>query len=98
MLPNYFHLKTNYPDADFWIIRKGSKETVGKPVKEFNKELIGVKVNPAFLVPDYAFYLFQYLHESKRFEVHAHGSLALQNIRIESVNEVLFNHFTQSKN
>ena len=29
-------IKTNFPEADFWLIRKGSKKEVGKPTKEYS--------------------------------------------------------------
>jgi len=36
--------KTNCPDCDFWIVRKGTEKAVGKPTKEYSPEYIGIKV------------------------------------------------------
>ena len=40
--------KTNFPDADFWLQRKGSEKTVGKPLKEFSEENIGVQIKEEY--------------------------------------------------
>jgi hypothetical protein len=28
-------IKTNFPEADFWIIRQGSEDKVGSPTRKF---------------------------------------------------------------
>jgi len=62
--------KTNFPDADFWLQRKGSEETVGTPLKEFYEENIGVKIkdeyfNILFRSVDRTYgYLFYVLHHT----------------------------------
>ena len=58
-----FTAKTNHPDADFWIARRGSSKTVGKPHREFAPESIGITVNREHLDPDYAYYLMEHLHQ-----------------------------------
>ena len=46
--------KTNLPEADFWIVRRGSLKTCGEPTRTFNPELIGIKVvRTDILLPDY---------------------------------------------
>lgn len=31
-------IKTNFPEADFWIIRQGSEDKVGSPTRKFSPE------------------------------------------------------------
>ena len=82
-------IKTNFPDADFWIVRRGSLKNVGKPVNEFNSEHIGVKViNTQFLLPRYLFICFEAIHLEKRWEPLAHGSLSLVNIKVSDVRKI----------
>ena len=78
-------VRTNFPEADFWIIRRGSIEAVGKPIKTFSKEAIGIKVVSDALVPDYLYYWFMHLHASGIFQQLATGSLRLVNIRTADI-------------
>jgi choline kinase len=81
--------KTNFEDADFWLIRKGSETTVGKPVKEYSPEHIGVKViSTDIMDPNYLYYVFMYLHQSGKFIPMSHGTLKLKNIRISDIKEI----------
>lgn len=78
--------KTNFPEADFWLIRKGDEKTVGMPVKEFNSERIGVKVIQ--MEPMYMYYVFQMLQQQGRFIPLAHGTLKLKNISIRDIKSI----------
>ena len=83
--------KTNFPEADFWLQRKGSEDSVGKPLKEFNEENIGVKINDEYrdkVDPTYLYYHFQYLHTKGSFKPMAHGTLALKNIKISDIKSI----------
>ncbi len=80
-------VRNNFPDADFWLINKGSKHKLGEPVKEFEPYLTGVKC-PALILPDYGFYLLQYLHQQKLWEKYSLGSINLQHLRIKDIREV----------
>jgi hypothetical protein len=81
--------KTNMEDADFWIVRKGSESSVGEPVREFNKEHIGVKVlRTDLLLPDYARWLVHYGWMRGWFRSRATGSLRLKNIKVKDVEEM----------
>lgn len=81
--------KTNFPEADFWLQRKGDEKNVGKPTKEYNPENIGVKVIATELVvPSFLFYYFQYLHSNGIFVNMAHGTLNLKNIRISEIKQI----------
>jgi hypothetical protein len=81
--------KTNFPEADFWLVRKGSDKTVGMPVKEFDSERIGVKViQTDVLSPQYLYYVFMHLQQSGRFIPFAHGTLKLKNISIRDIKSI----------
>ena len=81
-------IKINFPEANFWLIRKGSIEEVGRPTKNFNKEKIGIKVTSNKIDPNYLFYMFQYLHTKGFFEKEAVGMLNLKNIRISTIKDI----------
>lgn len=81
--------KTNFPEADFWLVRKGSDKTVGMPVREFDSERIGVKVvQTDVLSPQYLYYVFMHLQQSGRFIPLAHGTLKLKNISIRDIKNI----------
>lgn len=83
--------KTNFPDADFWLQRKGSEETVGKPLKDYYEENIGVKVMGEFkdkVDSNYLYYYFQYLHQRGVFAPMSHGSLKLKNVTISDIKSI----------
>lgn len=78
-------IRTNFPEADFWIIRKGTENKVGSPTKEFNPEHIGVKVTSDDLLPDYLYYAMQYIHSTGYYRNLAVGTLSLKNIKVSDV-------------
>jgi predicted nucleotidyltransferase len=82
----FINAKTNFPDADFWIIRRGSEEKVGKPVKEYNPEHIGIKVTAIDkLDPKYLYYLMEYVYSKGYYKPLVHGTLNLKNIKISDI-------------
>lgn len=82
-------IKTNYPDADFWLVRRGSLKTVGLPSYEFNPESIGIKITRTDLVLSrYLYYCLLHLHSSGRWEPLATGSLSLVNIKVSDVRNI----------
>lgn len=84
--------KTNFEDADFWLIRKGSDNTVGKPVKKYSPEHIGVKViEGAPVLPDYLFYVFVMLQNRGIFTQIAKGTTRLKNIRVSDIKKLPIN-------
>lgn len=80
--------KTNHPDADFWIARRGSTKTVGKPHREFHPESIGINVNREHLDPDYAYYLMEHLHQKGHWAERATGTTNLVNIDTNHIKEL----------
>jgi len=82
-------IRTNFEDADFWIRRKGSKTAVGKPTKEFDEEFIGIRVDRTDIVlPEFLYYVFEYLHMRGDFERIAKGTLRLVHIKTEDVENI----------
>ncbi|KFX10724.1 hypothetical protein [Pectobacterium atrosepticum] len=83
-------IKTNYKDADFWLVRRGSLKTVGSPSYEFNPESIGIKVTRNDLVMSrYLYYCFLHLHQSGVWEPVATGTLSLVNITVSDVKSIV---------
>lgn len=88
-LKDVCEIKLNFPEADFWLIRKGSEKEVGKPTKEFSSENIGIKViDENILVPDYLYYVMTYFHSAGYFNGISNGTLSLKNIRTEDVKNI----------
>jgi restriction endonuclease S subunit len=81
--------KTNFPEADFWITRKGDINSVGKPTKEFDPEKIGVKVvRTDLLLPDYLYYVFEFLVMNGSFAAMSSGTTKLKNITIDDIKNI----------
>ena len=87
-LGTHADIKTNYPDADFWIIRKGTPDKVGSVTREFSPEHIGVKVRNHNILPDYMYYALMHVHQQGYFKERAHGTTRLQNIKLSDVKDV----------
>ncbi|APJ05243.1 hypothetical protein [Silvanigrella aquatica] len=85
-------VKVNFPEADFWLIRLGSQNKVGMPVKKFYKEHIGIKVTRIdILIPEYLFYVFLDLFNRKYFKNFcAQGTLNLVYIKVSQVERLKF--------
>ena len=81
------HIKaaTKMPDADFWMVRRSSEDQVGRPVKEYNPEYIGIKVTSDSIDPAYLFYLMQHLWMNKVFARLSSGTTRLVNIKVSDV-------------
>ncbi|WP_071603887.1 hypothetical protein [Dickeya sp. NCPPB 3274] len=83
-------VRTDFPDADFWLVRRGSLNTCGQPVRQFNPEHIGLKVfRTDILLPDYLYYCMEYIHSTKVWEQMATGTLSLVNIRVSDVKNIV---------
>jgi hypothetical protein len=79
-------VKTKLPDADFWLRRSGSEDTVGEVLTEYNPDAIGIKINRTdVLNPSYAKYMFMHLHQQGQWKQRAIGSTQLAHIRAEDV-------------
>jgi hypothetical protein len=79
-------IATNMQDADFWLVRKGSDKTVGKPVKEFDPSRIGIKVVKTDVIdPNYLYYAMMNLHNQGHFARLANGTTNLVNITVNDI-------------
>jgi hypothetical protein len=84
-------IKTDFPEANFWLQRKGSENTIGKPLKEYYSENIGIKVKKEYIdkvLPEYLYYAFTFLYQKGVFQPLAVGSLSLKNLRISDVRAI----------
>tara|TARA_R110000751_G_scaffold7707_1_gene31149 strand:+ start:7019 stop:7498 length:480 start_codon:yes stop_codon:yes gene_type:complete len=98
ILKSDFTIKTNFPDADFWLQRKGSDKTVGKPKEKYDEDAmrlntaskhdIGIKVNGDIDKEHVLEYLWN-TYNKRYWEVHSQGTLNLQHIRVDDVKEIL---------
>ena len=77
-------------DSDFWIQLKG--QNAGKPLREKIPNSIGVKTDPAILLPDFLFYTLEYLHASGAFQPYISGSV-VPFISQRNILSVLINHW-----
>lgn len=78
-------------DADFWLTRRSDDTNVGKPVRTFNKENIGIKIKEkGILNPDYLYYLFIHLHNVGYFKKISNGTLSLVNIKVSDIQNIAF--------
>jgi hypothetical protein len=84
-------IKTNFPEADFWLVRKGSDEEVGKPTKEFSPENIGIKVIETDIIyPQYLYYALMNLHNQGKFIRLSRGATQLRNISVNDIKNISF--------
>lgn len=82
-------IRTHYSEAHFWLVRRGSAERCGEPVREFNPEHIGIRVHRLdLLLPDYLFYALMHLHSIGTWKRLATGTLSLVNIRVSDVRSI----------
>ena len=86
---NIATVKTNFPNADFWLQRKGSFKEVGKPTREYHPERIGIQVSqPEIALADYLYYVLMALHGVGYFERRAKGTLNLKHITVKDVEQI----------
>ncbi|EPU1003628.1 hypothetical protein ACVUJ8_004816 [Escherichia coli] len=82
-------IATRFPDADFWVVRRGSLKSVGEPTYTFNPEHIGIKVfRPDIVLPGYLYYCLMHIHSSGKWESLATGTLELVNIRVSDIKHI----------
>lgn len=85
-LKDVCEVSTNLEDADFWLQRKGSTQTVGTVLKEFSPENIGIKVIRTDIMDSkFLYYKMIHIFNTGYWAQHSSGSLKLQNIKTEDV-------------
>lgn len=88
-LSDIAQVKTNFPEADFWLIRKGTPGRIGEPIKEFHPERIGIFVTHTdIVIPSYLYYMFIHLWRQQYWCQHGRGTLALCHITTRQVMEI----------
>lgn len=88
-LKDFAKIGTNFPDADFWVIRKGSLDTVGMPVKEYSPEYIGIKItSPDILSSQFLYYAIMNAQNQGYFRAKANGVTNLVNIRVSDIADI----------
>ena len=88
-LKQIVNLSVDNPNADFWIVRRGNARQVGRPTREYSPEHIGVTVTrPDLVLPDYLYYVFEYLANQGKIAELSHGTTGLRNIRIRDLENI----------
>jgi len=72
-------------NSDFWLIRRGSLDKLGKPVYTYYREHIGIKVVSPYLLPTYLYYTMLNLYNHKYWIYNSYGSTNLKHIRVEDI-------------
>ena len=88
-ISDFCKIGTNMEDADFWLVRRGSIDAVGKPTKEYSPENIGIKiVRTDVVLPQYLYYMLLHLFRNGYWKTKAQGALRLVNIRTDDVKRI----------
>lgn len=87
-LGNIAKISTKMEDADLWLQRKGSTETVGKVSKKYDPENIGIKIKADGYDKQYLYYYLMHIYNSGYWKNKSKGSLKLQNIGVADVKDV----------
>jgi|TARA_B100000085_G_scaffold281259_1_gene307520 hypothetical protein len=83
---------TNMQDADFWLIRVHDANTVGKPVKEFKPQYIGIKIIATDkLDPQFMYYWFMNLQQNQKYwyQMAIPDSRGTYHIRISDLKDLI---------
>jgi hypothetical protein len=82
-------ISTNMKDADFWIQRKGTPDTIGSVSKEYNKDSFGVKVERTDIInPDYLFYAMMNIHLQGLYKNIGTGTTRLVSIKKNNIENI----------
>jgi hypothetical protein len=85
-LGDFVIVKVNDPDADLWIIRRGSIDKVGQPTRDFEKERIGIKITATeTLDRGYLYYALLHLFNQGHWKGIATGTTNLVSIKTGDV-------------
>jgi len=87
-----FVVKTNYPEADFWLQKRGSEHNIGKPMRRCNtiqgQYNIGIKV-PEGMNKEYVYAQLAALFRKGHWQRYSYGTLNLKHIRVDDVKKIL---------
>lgn len=88
-LKHIVNLTLDSPEADFWIVRRGNANQVGRPTREYSPEHIGVTVTrPDLVLADYLFYVFEFLANQGAFQELAQGTTNLKTISVKDLKNI----------
>jgi hypothetical protein len=98
-LGDYIRVTTSDPDADFWIERRGSAQTVGRPSRTYLPHGYGITVTDrSRILPDYLYYVFEHLFRSHAWEKIAHGATSLVNLKKGDIEGIALREDAQPEN
>ncbi len=88
-LKHIVNLSLGNPGADFWIVRRGNANQVGRPTREYSPEHIGVSVTrPDLVLADYLFYVFEFMANNGVFTQLAQGTTGLKSISVKDLKNI----------
>jgi len=89
-LKDLCQVATEFPEANFWITRRGSEQSVGSVSKEYNPESFGIGINrPDIIVGDYLYYALMNLHAQGYWRGKAKGVLKLVHIKKSDIEDIV---------
>jgi hypothetical protein len=91
-LGDYISVSIADTEADFWVIRRGSPNRIGRPVRLYAPEHYGIRITARDkLDPNFLFYMFEYLANQGYFRSKMIGSTNLVNIRKDAITSIELN-------
>ena len=85
----FVDVKIDDPDADIWLVRRGSIDAVGKPTHRYAPENYGLTIrDKSVLLPRFLYYALEYVHMQGYWRGHATGTTKLVNIKADDVKAV----------
>lgn len=87
-LQDICEIKKNFKDADFWMVRSHSDTGIGKPVKEYKEDYIGLRIRDSYIDKmnaDFLYFCMMNLFNRGVWKYYASGSTELQHLPIAAV-------------
>jgi hypothetical protein len=81
-------IKKNFKDADFWMVRSHSDTGVGRPVREYKEDYIGLRVRDSYIDKmnaDFLYFCMTNLFNLGVWKNYSSGSTGLQHLPIAAV-------------
>lgn len=87
-LGTHADVRTNFPEADFWVVRKGTEKKVGSVTDEYSPEHIGVRVRNHQMDSKYMKYALMHVHAQGYYGDKHIGTTNLRSIRAQHVKDI----------
>ncbi|ERT04300.1 hypothetical protein M595_5763 [Lyngbya aestuarii BL J] len=100
----FWKIHSAFLAADFWLISKGSREQLGRPIQEYKKRELATwrfpsrakfaregcfgMLTPKCLDPKYSYYLCEFIWQSGLWQTYSCGAITWQHLRINDVRNV----------